>query len=125
MGSLRFTYGIAALVGLALYNWILKDVSYRQTLLYTILIAFPVYISPIILVSGRNRDLGISDEVFVLSGGFLIEAVAELQLIPLLVFTALICPPGLEASVYSIMMSIRNLGSALGKGSSAVAIRGI
>lgn len=75
-------------------------------------------------MSGKNRELGISDEVFVLSGGFLIEAVAELQLLPLLVFTALICPPGLEGSVYSIMMSIRNLGSAFGKASSAIAVKG-
>jgi len=111
MGTLRFTYGIAALVGVMLYRTFFKSAGFRKTLLTTILIAVPIYMSPIILTTGLNRTLGISNKAFVLSGGFLIEATAEIQLLPLLVLTASICPPGLEASVYAMMMSVRNTGS--------------
>eukprot|EP01068_Selenidium_serpulae_P020079 Selendium_serpulae@DN7890_c0_g1_i2.p1 len=100
----------------------LKDTSYKRVLIWTIVASFPIYISPLMLVTGLNRKLGISDQVFVLSGGFLVEAVAELQLLPLLVLTAKISPPGLEASIYAVMMSIRNFGGAVSKANSALAV---
>lgn len=120
MGTLRFTYGIAALLGVILYRFCFKEKEFRETLLWTLLIALPIYISPIILISGYNRKIGISNQAFVLSGGFLIEATAEIQLLPLLVLTASICPPGLEGSVYALMMSIRNIGSMVSRAFSAL-----
>ncbi|CDI76174.1 hypothetical protein, conserved [Eimeria praecox] len=96
MGTLRFTYGIAALVGVVMYRTFFKSTGFRKTLLATILVAVPIYLSPIILTTGFNRTLGISNKAFVLSGGFLIEATAEIQLLPLLVLTASICPPDAE-----------------------------
>lgn len=120
MGTLRFTYGIAALVGVLLYRTFFKSTGFRKTLLATILVAVPIYLSPIILTTGLNRTIGISNKAFVLSGGFLIEATAEIQLLPLLVLTASICPPGLEGSVYAMMMSVRNTGSMVSRGVSAL-----
>lgn len=120
MGTLRFTYGIAALVGVMMYRFFFKRSGFRKTLMWTILIAVPIYLSPIILTTGLNRTLGISNKAFVLSGGFLIEATAEIQLLPLLVLTASICPPGLEGSVYAMMMSVRNTGSMVSRGISAI-----
>ncbi|CBZ53381.1 T1G11.18 protein, related [Neospora caninum Liverpool] len=120
MGTLRFTYGIAALLGVLLYRFVFRQAGFRQTLFWTIIVAVPIYISPVILVTGFNQKLGISNQAFVLSGGFLIEATAEIQLLPLLVLTASICPPGLEGSVYGMMMSIRNSGSMVSRGLSAL-----
>ncbi|CDJ60272.1 hypothetical protein, conserved [Eimeria maxima] len=119
MGTLRFTYGIAALVGVVMYRTFFKRTGFRKTLLATILVAVPIYLSPIILTTGFNRTLGISNKAFVLSGGFLIEATAEIQLLPLLVLTASICPPGLEGSVYAMMMSVRNTGAMASRGINA------
>nr|CEL74846.1 TPA: BT1 transmembrane domain-containing protein [Toxoplasma gondii VEG] len=119
MGTLRFTYGVAALLGVLLYRFVFRQAGFRQTLFWTIIVAVPIYVSPVILVTGLNQKLGISNQAFVLSGGFLIEATAEIQLLPLLVLTASICPPGLEGSVYGMMMSIRNSGSMVSRGLSA------
>lgn len=120
MGTLRFTYGIAAVAGTLLYRFSLYQTSYRKLLWMSIVFSLPIYISPVLLVTGLNLRMGISNKLFVLSGGFLNEAVAEIQLLPLLVLTACICPPGLEGSAYSTMLAVRNLGSAMSKGSSAV-----
>ncbi|PFH38648.1 putative folate/biopterin transporter [Besnoitia besnoiti] len=120
MGTLRFTYGIAALLGVVLYRFVFRQAGFRQTLFWTIIVSLPIYISPVILVTGFNHKLGISNQAFVLSGGVLIEATAEIQLLPLLVLTASICPPGLEGSVYGMMMSIRNSGSMVSRGLSAL-----
>ncbi|KAF7459375.1 putative folate/biopterin transporter [Cryptosporidium felis] len=115
MGSLRLTYGIAGIIGIILYKIILKKIPFRKILLWTTLFSIPIYIIPFILVTRINLDLGISNRVFALSGGFLIEAIAEVQLLPLLVMTTKLCPKGLEGSVYAVMMSIRSLGTGVSK----------
>ncbi|CDJ65282.1 LOW QUALITY PROTEIN: hypothetical protein, conserved [Eimeria necatrix] len=43
---LRFTYGIAALVGVVMYRTFFKRTGFRKTLLATILVAVPIYLSP-------------------------------------------------------------------------------
>lgn len=115
MGSLRLTYGIAGVIGIVLYRIILKKTPFREILLWTTLFSIPIYILPLVLVTGLNLDLGISNRMFALSGGFLIEAIAEIQLLPLLIMTTKLCPKGLEGSVYAVMMSIRSLGTGVSK----------
>ncbi|KAJ1613017.1 BT1-like protein [Cryptosporidium canis] len=115
MGSLRLTYGIAGIIGIALYRIILKKTPFREILLWTTLLSIPIYILPLVLVTGLNLELGISNRMFALSGGFLIEAIAEIQLLPLLIMTTKLCPKGLEGSVYAVMMSIRSLGIGVSK----------
>ncbi|SOV15507.1 folate transporter 2 [Plasmodium gaboni] len=119
MGTLRLTYGIASLIGIIIYRVFLKNCSLRKTLIITTLVSFPIYISPIILTEHINKFLGISNELFVLSGGFLIEAITEIQLLPLFILTANICQPGLEASVFATILSVKNLGSLTKKGTSS------
>ncbi|KAH8584255.1 folate biopterin transporter [Cryptosporidium sp. chipmunk genotype I] len=115
MGSLRLTYGIAGIIGIVLYRIILKKTPFREILLWTTLFSIPIYIIPLVLVTGLNLNMGISNRMFALSGGFLIEAIAEIQLLPLLVMTTKLCPKGLEGSVYAVMMSIRSLGTGVSK----------
>ncbi|EUD65476.1 hypothetical protein C922_04216 [Plasmodium inui San Antonio 1] len=119
MGTLRLTYGIASLIGIIIYRLFLKNQGLKKTLILTTLISFPLYISPIILTEKINTYFGISNELFVLSGGFLIEAITEIQLLPLFILTANICQPGLEASVFATILSVKNLGSLTKKGTSS------
>ncbi|CAD2103915.1 hypothetical protein YYG_01777 [Plasmodium vinckei petteri] len=120
MGTLRLTYGIASLIGIIVYRVFLKNSSLRNTLIFTTLVSFPIYISPIILTEKINKYFGISNELFVLSGGFLIEAITEIQLLPLFILTANICQEGLEASVFATILSVKNLGSLTKKGTSSL-----
>lgn len=120
MGTLRLTYGIASLVGVLCFRLFLKNCSLRKTLISTTLISFPIYISPIVVTENINTFYGISNEVFVLSGGFLIEAITEIQLLPLFILTANMCQPGLEASVFATILSVKSLGSLTRKGTSSL-----
>lgn len=43
---LRFTYGIAALLGVLLYRFVFRQAGFRRTLLWTIVVAVPIYVSP-------------------------------------------------------------------------------
>ncbi|VWU48638.1 folate transporter 2, putative [Hepatocystis sp. ex Piliocolobus tephrosceles] len=120
MGTLRLTYSIASLLGIIFYRLYLKNFSLKKTLIITTLLSFPIYISPIILTEQINKFFNISNELFVLSGGFLIEAITEIQLLPLFILTANVCQPGLEASVFATILSIKNLGSLTKKGTSSL-----
>ncbi|KAH7649569.1 BT1 family [Cryptosporidium bovis] len=115
MGSLRLTYGVAGIIGVVLYRIILKKTPFRKILLWTTLLSVPIYMLPLILVTGANLNLGISNRVFALSGGFLVEAISEIQLLPLLVMMTKLCPKGLEGSIYAVMMSIRSFGIGISK----------
>lgn len=52
---LRFTYGIAALAGVVLYRTFLKTTGFRKTLLATILVAVPIYLSPSMYLAFTRR----------------------------------------------------------------------
>lgn len=120
MGTLRLTYGLASLIGLLVYRFFLKNATLKKTLIIATLVSFPIYISPIMLTEQINTYFGISNEVFSIGGGFLIEAIAEIQLLPLFVITASLCHPGLEASIFATIVSIKNFGSLTKKGTSSL-----
>eukprot|EP00386_Alphamonas_edax_P002188 GDKI01006569.1.p1 GENE.GDKI01006569.1~~GDKI01006569.1.p1 ORF type:complete len:469 (+),score=46.54 GDKI01006569.1:137-1543(+) len=110
MGALRLTYSVAAMAGIVIYVKFLKNTSFKAILLWSIVAALPIYLSPLLLISGINRTLYIPDSVFVLSGSFLIEALSEFQILPLTILASRICPAGLEATMYAFLMSSRTIG---------------
>ncbi|CEM32824.1 unnamed protein product [Vitrella brassicaformis CCMP3155] len=139
LGSMRLTYGVAALIGVGIYQLVtkvpLKTVSRhtpradlqhektppcdKQILTWSILVSLPIYMLPILLVLGLNSRIGISNEAFLLSGGSLLEATAELQILPLIVYSCKVCPKGIEGTVFAILMSVRNAGALLSKAMSS------
>jgi hypothetical protein len=58
-----------------------------------------------------NTQVGVPDALFVLTDGFAIQAVAELNSIPLIAVAVRFCPKYLEGTMYSILMAALNLGS--------------
>ncbi|EKX72903.1 BT1 folate/biopterin transporter family protein [Theileria equi strain WA] len=115
MGTLRLVYGIAALSGILAHKYLYGSSGTRKILLWSTLIALPFYMSPALLTSGMNKSLGIPDKVLILCGGFLLEAIGELQILPILTYTSKIAPKGLEASVFAALMTVKSLGLAVSK----------
>lgn len=76
MGILRLSYAIASLLGVQLYRRFFWKNKFNKVIFISNMITIPLYISPIILVTRLNKKLHISDKMFFLSGGFLVEAVS-------------------------------------------------
>eukprot|EP00878_Enallax_costatus_P024296 GHUV01025924.1.p1 GENE.GHUV01025924.1~~GHUV01025924.1.p1 ORF type:complete len:258 (+),score=69.31 GHUV01025924.1:190-963(+) len=68
----------------------------------------------LLLVSGANRTLGLSDELFVLGDSVMLTVLGQVSFMPILVLAARLCPEGVEATLFATLMSILNGGSFVG-----------
>lgn len=113
MGRLRLVTSIASLLGIWIYNQYLKEVPFRVILGWTSAIAAIVGLSAIILVTHSNQSLGISDRWFSLGDSLVLTVMGQIAFMPILVLSARLCPAGVEATLFALLMSILNLSGLL------------
>lgn len=66
------------------------------------------------LVYHLNRQLGIPDELFTFGDDVVLAVLGQLAFMPTLVLAARLCPPGVEGTLFALLMSIFNGGGILG-----------
>ncbi|QDZ19228.1 folate/biopterin transporter [Chloropicon primus] len=114
LGQVNFVSRVAMLLGIGFYNRSLKRVPLRTVFLWVIIVGFLLGSTQLLLISGYNRTLGISDEIFALGDSAVLTVLGQLSFMPLLVLAAQICPEGVEATLFATLMSILNSGSFIG-----------
>lgn len=70
--------------------------------------------SQLVLVYHLNRQLGIPDELFTFGDDVVLAVLGQLAFMPTLVLAARLCPPGVEGTLFALLMSIFNGGGILG-----------
>ena len=65
----------------------------------------------LLLVTRVNLDIGIPDKAFLLGDEVISDIFGQLKFMPVLVLCARLCPPGVEGSLFAVLMSINNLSS--------------
>jgi predicted MFS family arabinose efflux permease len=113
MGTLSLVEGVSSLLGLTFYNVYLKKFSYRKILKVSIFLSIIAGATPLILILHVNRKWGISDRWFCIGDTAVLAAIGQISLMPLLVLGAETCPPNIEATLYSFLMSTLNVGALL------------
>lgn len=113
MGRLRLCYGLASVIGIYIYNKYLKNVGFKQILWSTTMLLIFFNLASIVLVTRLNLKLGIPDFVFCMAADSFTTALAELNIMPLLVLACNICPKNMEGTLYAFLMSVVNFGSLL------------
>ncbi|GFP86530.1 folate-biopterin transporter 1 chloroplastic [Phtheirospermum japonicum] len=114
LGRVKLVTSVASLAGVGFYNGFLKRVPLRKIFLVTTLIGSALGMTQLLLVTGLNRQLGISDEWFAIGDSLVITVLGQVSFMPVLVLAAKICPEGMEATLFAALMSISNGGSVLG-----------
>lgn len=114
LGRVRLVTAVASLVGVGLYNSYLKDVPLRSIFLWTTLLGTALGLTQLLLVTGVNRSLGISDEWFSMGDSLFLTVLGQVSFMPILVLAARLCPPGVEATLFATLMSISNGGGVTG-----------
>ena len=118
LGRIRLVASIASLLGVAVYNFGLKNTPLRKMFLWTGLLGTGLGLTQLILISRVNQQWGISDEIFALGDSALLTVLGQVSFMPVLVLAARLCPEGVEATLFATLMSVLNggafLGSALG-----------
>uniref|UniRef100_A0A7S3E4P1 Uncharacterized protein n=1 Tax=Chloropicon laureae TaxID=464258 RepID=A0A7S3E4P1_9CHLO len=114
LGQVNFVSRLAMLAGITGYNTYLKKVPLRTLFKWVIWAGFAIGSTQLVLISGYNKTLGISDEVFAMGDTAVLTVLGQLSFMPLLVLAAQLCPEGVEATLFATLMSILNAGTFIG-----------
>ncbi|EEF45280.1 transporter, putative [Ricinus communis] len=114
LGRVKLVTSIASLAGVGLYNGFLKNVPLRKIFVFTTISGTALGMTQVFLVTGLNRQFGISDEWFAIGDSLILTVLAQASFMPVLVLAAKLCPEGMEATLFATLMSISNGGSVLG-----------
>ncbi|XP_078430909.1 major facilitator superfamily protein isoform X1 [Wolffia australiana] len=114
LGRVKLVTSVASLAGVALYNGFLKTVPLRRIFLITTILGSALGMTQVLLVTGLNRQMGISDEWFSIGDSLILTVLGQASFMPVLVLAARLCPRGMEATLFATLMSISNGGGVLG-----------
>jgi len=114
LGRVTLVTSVASLLGIGVYNSFLKEVPLRKIFLVTTVLGSALGMTQVLLVTGLNRKLGISDEWFSIGDSLIITVLGQASFMPVLVLAAKLCPPGVEATLFATLMSISNAGGVAG-----------
>ncbi|WP_404787574.1 folate/biopterin family MFS transporter [Altericista sp. CCNU0014] len=120
LGRVRLVTSVASLLGVWAFQRFLKAVPLRQIFLWSTLISAGLGMTSLILVTHANRALGIDDRWFSLGDSLILTVMGQIAFMPVLILAAQLCPPGVEATMFAILMSICNLAGIVSHESGAL-----
>jgi folate/biopterin transporter len=109
LGRVRLITSIASLVGIWLFQRFFKAVSFRTIFAWTTVFSTILGLSMLLLVTHTNRVIGIDDRWFSLGDSLVLTVMGQIAFMPVLVLAARLCPPGVEATLFALLMSVVNL----------------
>jgi folate/biopterin transporter len=109
LGRVRLVTSLAGLVGIGLYQKFLKTIPFRPMLGWCTVISCLLGFTSLILVTHSNRAMGIDDHWFSLGDSLVLTVIGQVAFMPVLVLSARLCPKGIEATLFALLMSIWNL----------------
>ncbi|XP_074567475.1 putative folate-biopterin transporter 2 [Curcuma longa] len=111
--SIGFIYSIGSvgsLLGVLLYQNILKDYNFRGLLFWSQLISAFAGMLDLVLVLRLNLKFGLPDYLFAVMDESVTQLIGRLKWMPLLVLSSKLCPSGIEGTFFALLMSIDNFG---------------
>lgn len=113
LGRVRLVTSIASLAGVWLFQRFFKSVPFRTIFGWSTLISAVLGMTTLLLVTHANRALGIDDHWFSLGDSLVLTVMGQIAYMPVLVLAARLCPPGVEATLFALLMSVTNLAGLL------------
>jgi folate/biopterin transporter len=109
LGRVRLVTSLASLIGIWIFQRFLKSVPFRVIFGWSTVISTVLGMTMLLLVTHTNRTLGIDDRWFSLGDNLILTVMGQIAYMPVLVLAARLCPPGVEATLFALLMSIFNL----------------
>ncbi|XP_062179336.1 probable folate-biopterin transporter 4 isoform X1 [Phragmites australis] len=114
LGTARVIGWFSLMLGTYIYNRYFKHKKLRNIIVFAHVGLAIISLLDIILVSRLHVQYGIADKYMVLWGSALADAINQFKMMPFLILSGQLCPPGIEGTLFALFMSINNLGSTLG-----------
>lgn len=125
LGRVRLVTSLASLLGIWVFQRFLKQVPLRVFFAWTIVISTLLSMTMLLLVTHTNRSLGIDDHWFSLGDSLILTVMGQIAYMPVLVLAARLCPPGVEATLFALLMSVTNLAHLVSYEFGAVLMHGL
>ncbi|GBE94245.1 folate/biopterin family MFS transporter [Nostoc cycadae] len=109
LGRVRLVTSLASLCGIWIFQRFLKSVPFRVIFGWSTVISAVLGMTMLLLVTHTNRTLGIDDRWFSLGDSLILTVMGQIAYMPVLVLAARLCPPGVEATLFALLMSVFNL----------------
>lgn len=113
LGRVRLIANLASLIGIWIFQRFLKEVSFRKIFGWSTVISAALGMTTLLLVTHANRSLGIGDQWFALGDSLVLTVAGQIAFMPVLVLSARLCPPGVEATLFALLMSVVNLAGLI------------
>jgi folate/biopterin transporter len=120
LGRVRLVTSLASLAGIWLFQRYLKTVPFRVIFGWSTVISALLGMSMLLLVTHTNRALGIDDRWFSLGDSLVLTVMGQIAYMPVLVLAARLCPEGVEATFFALLMSVVNLAGLVSYETGAV-----
>ena len=122
LGQLRVISALASVAAILFYRVFLKLSKFKTIFCWTAILCMISQLLLLILITRYNLVLGIHDKVFSICDNLFIHMMAELNMIPVLVFACRICPKNVEGTMYALVMSTLNMGYFLSEQTGALCV---
>ena len=123
LGRVRLVTSFASLIGVWAFQRYFKTVPFRIMLTWGIFLSTGLGMTTLLLVTHTNRLLGIDDHWFSLGDSLVITVIGQVVFMPVLVLATKLCPPGIEATFFALLMSVLNLGGTVSYGLGSIMMK--
>jgi folate/biopterin transporter len=113
LGRVRLVTSLASLLGIWVFQRFLKSIPMRAMFGWSMVISAVLGMTALLLVTHANRAIGIDDHWFSLGDSLVLTIMGQIAFMPVLILAARLCPPGVEATLFALLMSVYNLAGFL------------
>jgi folate/biopterin transporter len=111
LGTVRFVASWAGLLGVWMFQRFFKAVPTRKIFFWTTIVSTLLGLTSLLLVTHLNRSIGIADRWFSLGDSVILTVAGRIAFMPVLVLAARLCPEGIEATLFALLMSVLNISA--------------
>ncbi|MEH2090942.1 folate/biopterin family MFS transporter [Nostoc sp.] len=108
LGRVNLVGSFASLAGVWIFQRFLKSIPFRVIFAWSTVLSSLLGMTMLLLVTHTNRLLGIDDHWFSLGDSLILTVMGKIVFMQVMVLAARLCPSGVEATLFALLMSIYN-----------------
>ncbi|MEH2327979.1 folate/biopterin family MFS transporter [Nostoc sp.] len=108
LGRVHLVGSFASLAGVWIFQRFLKNIPFRVIFAWSTVLSSILGMTMLLLVTHTNRLLGIDDHWFSLGDSLILTVMGKIAFMQVMVLAARLCPSGVEATLFALLMSVFN-----------------
>ncbi|MEA5605817.1 folate/biopterin family MFS transporter [Nostoc sp. UHCC 0252] len=108
LGRVNLVTSFASLAGVWIFQRFLKSIPFRVIFAWSTVLSSLLGMTTLLLVTHTNRLLGIDDHWFSLGDSLILSVMGKIAFMQVMVLAARLCPSGVEATLFALLMSVFN-----------------